>query len=144
MENPVRLAAAGSLAVVGTAAVGFPLAAPIVLAIALLVTAQGLHVDYLLPGELFVAALAGGILLVSAALLVRRRRALVIVVTAVVAALLAAVGLIAALTGVGTGDAASTAWLPLVITVYVLYVASVAALFGSGVALCRDLFARRR
>jgi len=136
--NTKRQAASRVLAIIGTVAVGIPLAAPIVLAVIFLAIAGGLHLDVLMPGELFVVVLVGGILLVIAAVLARRRRVLVVVLVALTAVLFAATGVLATVTGIGSGETPATGW-PLVVVVatYSAYVASVVALFIVGIVLCR-------
>lgn len=140
-----RNTAARALAITGTTFVGLPLAAPIALAAIALVATGAPRLDYLMPGELFFVALAGGVLLLLAALLARRRCLLVVILTVLAAVLIAAVDLAAGLTGIGSGEVPATG-VPfgIVLGFYGLYVADVVALFVVGVLLCRDLFARAR
>lgn len=138
-----RNTAARALAITGATFVGLPLAAPIVLAAIALVATGAPRLDYLMPGELFLVALAGGALLLVAALLARRRRLPVVILTVLAAVLIVAVSLAAGLTGIGTGEVPATgAPFGIILGIYGLYVADVVALFVVGVLLCRDLFAR--
>lgn len=138
-----RRTAARVLAVTGTVLVGFPLAAPIALAAFLLVRQGGLHVDYLMPGELFPVILVGGIVLVVVAFLVGRRRVLIGTMVAVAALLFGSVTVLATTTGIASGATAATGFpLAIVVAAYVLYVAFVVALFTIGVMFCREAFSR--
>jgi hypothetical protein len=130
------------LAVVGTVLVGFPLAAPVGLAIAFLFAGR-FHLDFLLPGELFLVVLAGGAVLLAAALVSRRRRWPIGALLGAVAGLLAATALVANVTGLASGSTEAEGWpLAIVAGTYALYVAAVVALFVAGIVLCRDLFRR--
>ncbi|GHF13104.1 hypothetical protein [Pseudolysinimonas yzui] len=130
------------LAVVGTVLVGLPLVAPVGLAIASLFVG-GFHLDFLLPGELFLVVLAGGAALLGAALVSRRRRWPIGALLAAVVVLLAATALFANATGLASGSTEAEGWpLAIVAGTYALYVAAVVTLFVTGIVLCRDLFRR--
>lgn len=134
-----RKTASQVLAIVGTIAVGIPLAAPLVLALIFLAFAGGLHLDFLMPGELFVVVIVGGVLLVIAAVLARRRRGLVGVLVALAAVLFATTNVLAAVTGIGSGETPAIGWpFAVVVATYAAYVASVVALFVVGIILCRE------
>ncbi|MGN6325082.1 hypothetical protein [Pseudolysinimonas sp.] len=131
------------LAVIGVVLVGGVLAAPIVLLMVGAAMRGGLHLDYLLPGELVAIVAVGGVALVVAAYLARRSR-LAITVSAVLAGVMfAVVTWVATATGLGDGDRSATGWrLTLVVTAYAGYVAAVAALFAFGIGLARAAFRR--
>ncbi len=130
-----RVETARVLALFGTVLTAFPLAAPLVLALVSWVASRRATVDYLMPGELFVVVLLGGVALVIAALLGRRLRAPVVIVLVAAALLLVVVDLVAAF-------APAPARTPAVATVYALYVAAVLVMAVLGAILCRVLFAR--
>lgn len=128
----VSCAVARVLAVVGTIATGLPLAAPVVLAVILLVLAQGLHLDFLMPGELFPLVLGGGAAVAVAAFLLGRFRGWSLTLVLLAATLLLAVTLTPEATGVAV-----------VVTAYSGYVLSAAGIVVVGVLVCRAAFARR-
>ena len=70
MKNTLTKILAGT----GTALVWFPLLAPVLLSVILLITEGVFRLDYLIPAELFPLAGGGGILLVWAALRARLRK----------------------------------------------------------------------
>lgn len=130
-----------SLAILGTVLAGLPLAAPILFALAFLAAGQGLRLDYLMPGELFPLALAGGAALLAASLIARWRRMLVSIAFGATALLFALVDVLAVATGLASGRAPAAGWpLALVAGTYALYAVAVAAMFVLGALLCRALF----
>ena len=134
--------AAGMLAVAGTVLAGLPLAAPLALTVPRMFAGRPVLVDYLMPGELFVFAVAGGICLLAAGLLGRRLRLSAGLGLASVAALFVLVGLVADATGLASGATRPEgAPLVLVAGTYVLYILAVIGLFVVGVLLCRRVFA---
>lgn len=142
-EN-IRITIARVLAIGGTILAGFPLAAPIVLSLVFLVAAWGLHLDYLMPGELAWVVLGGGLLLTVASVFARRRRVLVIASFAVAAVFIGLTAWLAIATGLGSGAVAPEGWpLALVVGAYAIYVAAAITLVVAGILLCRDLFRRR-
>jgi hypothetical protein len=52
------------LAIVGTVLVWFPILAPVLLSVVVLIKGRVFHFDYLMPAELFPAILVGGGLLI--------------------------------------------------------------------------------
>jgi len=98
------------LAVVGTALVWFPLLAPVVLAAVRLPAGRPFRLDYLMPAELFSAALAGGGLLTWAALRARSHRGLIIGGLGAAAALLIGGQALAVVTGLASGATEPTGW----------------------------------
>lgn len=128
-------------ALVGTVLTGFPLAAPIVLAVIARVAGGGLLLDFLLPGELIIVVAAGGASLLTAALIARRRRLAIAMLVGAAVLSFGLTSLFAIVTGLASGAIAAEGWpLAVVIGAYALYIAAVVALFVAGVALTRDLF----
>ncbi|MDF1479585.1 hypothetical protein PYV02_10875 [Leifsonia sp. H3M29-4] len=143
MQQRTRTTIAKTLAILGTVLVGIPLAAPIVFGIAFLIARGGLHLDVLMPGELFVLVFIGGALLLASSLLARRQRWTTGVLLAAAVLFLAVMAWAAQATGLASGRTAAEGWpLALVTGVYALYVAATIGLFVVGVLLCRALFAR--
>lgn len=140
-----RATVARVLAVVGTVLVVFPLAAPIGLAVVVLFAAGGFHFDFLMPGELVLVVIAGGVILFASTLISRRHRLRTGLLVATVGLLFAITGVLSVATGLASGDSAAEGWrLGLVIGAYVLYVVSIIALFVAGVDLCRSVPAAGR
>jgi hypothetical protein len=132
------------LAVLGTVLVGIPLAAPILFATAFLAAGQGLHLDYLMPGELFPLVVAAGAALLTAALIARRSRMAVGLVFGAAGLLFALVEVLAVVTGLASGRTPAAGWsLALVAGAYALYVVAVAGMLVLGGLLCRALFSRK-
>lgn len=133
------------LGIAGTVLAGIPIAAPLVLLLISLLTGRGARLDFLLPGELIVAVVLGGLCLLAAALLSQGLRVIVGTTLGVVVALFALVGVTADATGLASGATQPEGW-PLVVvgTVYGLYVLAVIGQFAVGVMLCRRLFAGER
>lgn len=132
-----------SLAVLGTVLTGLPLAAPILFALAFLAAGRGLHLDYLMPGELFPLVVVGGAALLAASLIVRWRRMVVCIAFGVTALLFALVDVLAVVSGLASGRTAAEGLpLTLVAGTYALYAVAVAGMFVLGVLLCRALFSR--
>ncbi len=138
---PSRTAFARLLALVGTALAWLPVAMTVLTATIGSLQARTFLCDYLMPAELFPAALLGGLLLLGAALWTRRRRALI------GGSLGAALGLLvlgqglAVLTGLASGRAEPTGWrMGVVLAALGGYVVALLALEVGGVLLTRDLF----
>jgi hypothetical protein len=129
---------------VGTVLTGLPLLAPVVLAGVFAVSVGGLHVDYLMPGELFALAAVGGMLILVASFLARRMVAVISIFTGAAVVLFLSTGWAAGVTGLASGRTAARGWPVVVVsTTYAAYVAAVFGLFVCGVLLCRTLFRRR-
>lgn len=134
---------ARSLAVLGVVLTGLPLAAPLLFVVVFAGLGRGLHLDYLMPGELFPLVAVGTAALVGAALIARWRRMIVVVGFGVTVLAFALVVVLAIATGLASGRTAAAGWpLALVAGMYVLYALAVAGMFVLGVLLCRALFAR--
>lgn len=129
------------LAIAGTVLVGLPLLAPLALAVAAALQRRGFLLDYLMPAELFLVVLAGGLMLVAAALLARSRRALVIAGLAAAIVLLVGVQAFATVTGLASGETEATGWRRAVATGGIAgYALAVAVTCLGGALLARDLF----
>ena len=131
------------LAVVGTTLAWFPLIATVGTAIAGSLRRGWFRVDYLMPAELGLFALAGGVLLLLVALWARRRRSLIGGSIAVAVAVLAGSMWLATITGLASGDTEPGGWASaLVAAGLAVYTLAVAALGIGGVLLVRDLCRR--
>lgn len=129
-----------ALAIAGAVLVWLDLLAPLVLGVVSLVAWQRFRLDYLMPAELFLLGLAGGLLLLWAACracLLRREVAwsLGIAVVALVAS-----QAIAVVTGLASGARAAEGWpWMLVLGVYAVFLLALMALAITGIRLCRRL-----
>ena len=129
------------LAVLGTALVWFPILAPVLLSAALLFRSHTFRLDYLMPAELFPAALLGGALLFWAALRMRSRRRLIGWGIAFAVSWLVGGQALAEVSGIASGRAQPVGWvMGLIIASLVIYVLAVAAVGVAGILLLRDLF----
>ena len=138
-----RTTTARVLAVAGTVLVGIPLAAPIVLAAIFFVRSGRFHLDFLMPGELFVVVLGGGVVLFASSLVSRQRRSLTGWLLLGAGVLFVFSMVLAITTGLASGETPAEGWpLAIVLGSYGLYVVAVVALFVEGAGLCRRLFAR--
>lgn len=132
------------MAIVGAVLVWLPIAAPLVLGVAMWIRRGRLLVDFLMPAELFPLILAGGALLLTAALLTRQRRALVAGLLGGAVALLVGSQGIAVATGLASGRNEPTGWrLTAVLGPLALFIAAVVALGVVGVLLARELRGER-
>lgn len=138
-----RWIAARSCSIAGTVLAALPITVPLAFVAVMAVAVGGVHLDWLMPGELFLLVLAGDILLVIAAVLVRRHVVLVSVPAALTVVLFGATMWIAVATGLASGRTEPSGWpLALLIVVYGSYVAAIVAVFVAGVFLSRTAFAR--
>lgn len=128
------------LAIVGTALVWFPILAPVLLSLVVIIRGRMFRFDYLMPAELFPAALAGGGLLIWAALRARARWGIIGWSLGTAVGMLAGGQALAVATGLASGVAEPAGgWLAIVLATIVVYsLALVVAGFG-GVLLLRDL-----
>jgi hypothetical protein len=129
------------LAIAGTVLAWFPIAAPLLLSALFLARSGRLRFDYLMPAELFLFALAGGLLLFWAATRARSRRAIIGWGVAAAAGILAPGQGLAVVSGLASGETEPTGlWWMLVVLSLGLYVVAVAAIGAGGILLLRDLF----
>ena len=129
------------LTIVGTVLVWFPILATVVFSVAGSMRGRVFRFDYLMPAELFPAALIGGGLLVWAALRARSRRELIGWSLAAVVVLLAGGQVFAVATGLASGDTEPIGWRrALVDSSLGLYALALVVMGVGGVLLARDLF----
>jgi hypothetical protein len=129
------------LAIVGTSLVWFPLLVTILFSLFFFVTEQVVHLDYLIPAELFPVALLGGVLLLWAAVRARLRVRLIFGGVVVAAATLAVGMAIAVATGLASGETDPGGWQQALVLVFLAANALALAVTGiGGILLMRDLF----
>ena len=133
------------LAVAGTVLAWLPILAPVLLGMAAFVMDGRFRLDYLMPAELFLVALSGGLLLLWAALRLRSKRVLVITALGIaVISLLVSQG-IAVLTGLASGSIEPSGWpLYLVLAFLVVYILALILMGVAGILICGVLFDTRR
>jgi hypothetical protein len=131
------------LAVVGTVLVWIPIVAPIVFLLFRLARGGGFGMDYLMPAELFPAAIIGGLLLLWAALRAHSRQRLIGWGLAAAVGLLVGGQALAVASGLASGDAKPEGlpWI-LVLASIAGYTLAVIVIGVGGVLLARDLFRR--
>jgi len=131
------------LAIVGTALAWFPILAPVLLSTVFFIDTHILRFDYLMPAELFPAALVGGGLLLWAALRAHTRWKLIGGALGLAAVSLAGTQMLAFATGLASGDTEPRGWpWVLVLSALAIYSLALAALGISGIVLLRELFTR--
>jgi hypothetical protein len=129
------------LAITGTVLVWFPVLAPILLSVIFLITEGVFRFDYLMPAELFLSALMGGVLLFWAALRVRSHQKHIGWSLGLAAGLLVGMQELAVVTGLASGETEPGGlWWALVLAMLVLYSVALVSLGIGGVLLLRDLF----
>ena len=129
------------LAVVGTVLAWFPILAPVLLTVVVLIGGGGFHFDYLMPAELFPFALAGGLLLLWAAIRARARRGLIGWGLGVAVGLLVGGQALAVVTGLASGQTEPGGWQwALVLASLAVYSLAVITIGVGGALLLRDLF----
>jgi hypothetical protein len=129
------------LAIAGTALVWFPILTPVVLSVIGLIADGLFRFDYLMPAELFPAALAGGGLLMGAALRARSRRGLIGWGLVAAAGFLVGGQALAVATGLASGDTEPAGWLmALVLASIGVYSLALVVIAVGGVLLVHDLF----
>jgi hypothetical protein len=134
-----------TLAIVGTVLVWFPILAPILLSVLVLIIERMFRFDYLMPAELFPAALVGGGLLLWAALRARSRRRLIGWGLGIAVGLLVGGQALAVATGLASGENEPAGWwFALVLASIVAYSLALVAMGVGGALLLRDLFKARR
>jgi hypothetical protein len=129
------------LAVAGTVLVWVPLLAPVLFSTVPLIKSGVFHFDYLMPAELFLFALVGGILLVWAALRAVRRRGLIGGAFAAAIVLPFLGSAVASLTGLASGEIEPGGWQwALVLAALAAYCLALAFMGVGGILLLFDLF----
>lgn len=128
------------LAIAGTVLAWFPIAAPVLFSAVGLVQSGQFRFDYLMPAELFLFALAGGLLLFWAARRARSRRAIIGWGVGIAAGILIGGQALAVASGLASGEREPTGiWWILVLLSLAVYILAVAAIGVGGVLLLRDL-----
>ena len=129
------------LAVIGLMLVWFPLLSPIVFSVVVFSKDRIPRFDYLMPAELFPAALIGGGLLVWASTRARSHRALIGWGMGIAVGFLVAGQSLALATGMASGETEpSRGLLTLVLGSVGLYVLGLVAIGVGGVFLAKDVF----
>jgi len=119
----------------------FPILAPILLSAAVIIKERMFRFDYLMPAELFPAALVGGCLLLWAALRARSRRTLIGWGLGIAIGLLAGGQVLAVVTGLASGVTEPAGWWwALVLVSLVVYSLALVVIGVGGLLLLRDLF----
>jgi hypothetical protein len=129
------------LAVGGAILSWFPILAPILLTAGFLIAEGAFRFDYLMPAELFPAALAGGLLLLWAAIRIRAQRRLIAWGLGLAVVLLMGTQVLAEFTGLASGAGeVATVWWVVVFAALALYSLAVIAVGIGGYLLLRALF----
>ncbi len=129
------------LAIAGTALVWFPILAPVLLSVAVVINNHIFRFDYLMPAELFPLALAGGGLLIWAAIRTRSRLALIGWGFGIATGMLVGGQVLAIVTGLASGETEPAGWWwILVLASLVIYSLALVVMGVGGVLLLRDLY----
>ncbi|NUM44392.1 MAG: hypothetical protein HUU38_06755 [Anaerolineales bacterium] len=129
------------LTIVGTGLVWFPLLAPLLLSAVTGMVEGVFRLDYLMPAELFLVALLGGLLLLWAAIRMQARRGLIGWGLGLAVGLLVGSQVLAVVTGLAHGDTAPDGWAwILVLTLLGSYILAVMGVGIGGILLLRDQF----
>ncbi len=131
------------LAIAGTVLVWFPILAPVLLSVALLIAECIFRFDYLMPAELFPFFFVGGGLLIWAALRARLHLKLIAWGVGIAIAMLFIGQGLAIVTGLASGANEAEGWrFALVLASLVIFSLSIIATGVGGILLWRDLFKR--
>ena len=129
------------LAIFGTVLIWFPVLAPFLASMGLFVRSGMVRFDYLMPAELFLSALLGGVILLWAAVRAHSRQKLIGWGLTLAAVLLFGGQAIAVITGLASGRTEPTPLLmALVLTPIMIYALLLAVIGIGGAQLVRDLF----
>lgn len=129
------------LAIFGTVLIWFPVLAPFLAGIAVLIRDGMFRFDYLMPAELFPSALLGGAILFWGAIRARSYHKLIGWGMVLAVALLFGGQALAVVTGLASGETEPTPLLMrLVLTPIIIYALILAAVGVCGVLLSRNLF----
>jgi hypothetical protein len=129
------------LTIAGTALVWFPILAPVLLSVAVIVRERMFRFDYLMPAELFPATLVGGCLLVWAALRARSRRGFVGWGLGVAVGSSVGGQMLAVVTGLASGETEPAGWWwARVLALLGVYSLALVVIGVGGLLLLRDLF----
>jgi len=129
------------LAIAGTVLVWFPILAPVLISIIFFVQEGVFRLDYLMPAELFLFGLGGGLLLLWAAIRARSQRGLIGWGLGITAGLLVGGQALAVATGLASGETEATGWpWALVIGSLIAFIMALIAVGVGGILLLKDLF----
>ncbi|MHB8192931.1 MAG: hypothetical protein ACYDGL_06615 [Bellilinea sp.] len=129
------------LAAAGTILAFIPLLAPAVFSVARYAQARRFNFDFLMPAELFPAALVGAGLLIWVATRAKLSRKWIVWSLVVAILLLVGSQTVAVVSGLATGEIEATGWpWMLVIGMLIGYTLAVASICVGAVLLLRDLF----
>jgi hypothetical protein len=129
------------LALAGTLLVWFPILTPFLLSLTVLVRARMLRLDWLMPAELFPAALLGGGMLLYAAARARSRLRAIGWRLGLAIGLLVGSQVLADVSGLASGRTSpASLWGVLVVACLAGYALAVVAMGVGGIRLLRDLF----
>ena len=132
------------LAIAGMVLVWFPILAPVLISVAIIIKEHIFRFDYLMPAELFPVILAGGGLLIWAALRAHSRWRLIGWGLGTAICLLVGGQTFAVVTGLASGEVEPVGWRwALVLASIVVYSLAIVVIGVGGVLLLRDLFVRR-
>jgi hypothetical protein len=133
-----------ALAIGGTIFAWFPIVAPILLSIIMLIVEHRFLFDYLMPMELFLSLLIGSGLLLWATLRAHSHVKLVAWGAGVAVSLFVGLSGFAEVTGLASGKTELVAWMwGIMIVCMLAYSAGVLLVGTGGVLLLRDLFRKR-
>ncbi len=129
------------LAIAGTVLAWCPIVAPVFFSAIILIRRGIFLFDYLMPAELFLAALTGGVLLIWAALRARSRLRLFIWSLSIMVILLVGGQALAVVTGIASGEAEPAGvWWAFIVASLGIYVLALVATGVGGVLLLHDLY----
>ncbi|PKO15710.1 MAG: hypothetical protein CVU39_09305 [Chloroflexi bacterium HGW-Chloroflexi-10] len=129
------------LAIVGAVLVWFPLLAPVLFSLVRLSQSRRFLFDYLMPAELFPAALVGGVLLLWVAWRAHSRRKLISWGLGVAVASLVGGQALAVISGLASGETEPNGWQwALVVASLTIYILALMAIGVGAILLLRDLF----
>jgi hypothetical protein len=133
------------LAIAGTILVWIPILAPVLFSGILLIQAHVFHFDYLMPAELFLFALLGGVLLIWAARRARARWGFIGWGLAIAIGMLVGGQVLAVVTGLASGEAEPVGWQwALVLTTLGIFSLALVVMGVDALLLLRDLFRTQR
>lgn len=132
------------LAIIGNLLVWFPILAPVLFSVALLIKRGIFRFDYLMPAELFPVALVGGGLLFWAAYRAHSRHRLIGWALAIAVGLLVGGQVLAVVTGLASGEIEPVGWWWALTLASILgYILALVVTSIGGLLLLRELFKKR-
>lgn len=129
------------LAIAGSVLVWFPLLAPVLISLIFFAQEGEFRIDYLMPAELFLFALGGGILLLWAAIRARSQRGLIGWGLGIAAGMLVGGQALAVVTGLASGETQVGGWQwAFVLGSLIAYILALIAVGVGGILLLKGLF----